>query len=100
MIQYCYTSLVLVSIGSATNIREGFMLDVSFMLKLTEIRIIKSVYSVTLNYCAHEEILKCKLTNFSVSIHSEYVQLTYSVLSFQQSLLSLFRNKNGLAMLF
>ena len=55
MIQYCYTSLVLVT--------KGLVL---FLLKLIEIRNIKSVYSVTLNYIlyvlAHAEILKCKLT--------------------------------------
>ena len=49
MIQYCYSSLVLAIKGSVTKLREGFMLDVSFLLKLIEIRNIKSVYSVTLN---------------------------------------------------
>ena len=36
---------------------------------------------------AHTEILKCKLTNFSVNIHSEYLQLTNSVLSFNNQAL-------------
>ena len=90
MIQYCYTSLVLATKGSVTEIKVLCWMYYFCWTWVDRLKETSSQYivwhSVTLNYniyiLAHEEILKCKLTNFSVSIHSEYLQLTYSILSF------------------
>ena len=56
MNQYCYSSLVLATKGSVTKLREGFMLDVSFLLKFIEIRNMKSVIIVCFSACRDTEM--------------------------------------------